>query len=117
MKTNNFNKWRILDWSAALASLGYGVYDHLNLWFLAGGLLGLLMAWWNPAEKMTAHIRSKFSYKRVGSANDDSLKDIPAPPTGPVKRDVAANTEAERLSQPVAAQTEHYSFSNPGIWA
>lgn len=42
---------RVLDYAVALGCLAYGVYDQSTL-FIVGGVLGLGLAWYNPAGRV-----------------------------------------------------------------
>ena len=56
------NTSRILDWTCAGASLIYGIYALSWLW-IAGGILGLALAYWNPAPILAAWFISKITGK------------------------------------------------------
>jgi len=53
-----------VDYSAALASLGWGCYSHSWLW-IVGGLLSLVVAYLNPAKKIAVFVKSKFTRKQT----------------------------------------------------
>lgn len=51
--------YKTLDYSLAIACLGYGLYD-LNPWWIAGGGLGLVLAYIDPARFVQVRAKSMF---------------------------------------------------------
>jgi len=49
---------RWLDVGLGAGCLAYGFYVH-SYWWMAGGVIGLALAWYNPAERLKAHLRAK----------------------------------------------------------
>lgn len=53
-----FKYIRYLDLVTALGAVAWGIYQH-NAWWLAGGLVGLVVAWLGPAERVNNLVRSR----------------------------------------------------------
>lgn len=49
-----------LDWIAAFASVGWGLYTMSWLW-LGFGLLAFPLAWWDPGKRMHNHMMAKLT--------------------------------------------------------
>lgn len=56
-----FNK---LDWVMGIGALVVGLYLG-NWWVVASGVLGLLAAWYKPAERIKKKLESKFLRKKA----------------------------------------------------
>ena len=56
--TNLIKKFSLLDWFVSLACLGYGIATQDWLW-IGGGTLGLVIAYFKPAERFKTKLESK----------------------------------------------------------
>lgn len=83
-----------LDLVLSLGSLGWGLWFQ-NYWALAGGVLGLLMTWYNPAEKLQAKLQAKFLRKGPPPSDASALlaEDLFYRPTGDATDSDAAPAE------------------------
>lgn len=53
-------RWlRAVDFLVSFGTIGYGVYAEIT-WLIAGGLLGLVFAFLNPAKWVESWIRNRF---------------------------------------------------------
>ena len=78
MKNSVSNGLNALDWLVALGTLSYGAYTGSLLW-IAGGVLGLGMAWYNPGKRIKALIEKKMQRKTVPvTLKVDELASLPA---------------------------------------
>lgn len=48
---------RAADWTLALGSLAVGAWLQSPLW-IAGGLLGVALAWWRPMARLQARLNA-----------------------------------------------------------
>jgi hypothetical protein len=63
MKLTKFTKYaNLFDWAMSFACLGYGLYSG-NLWWVAGGVIGLGVAALNPAKRVAGQIQAKLASK------------------------------------------------------
>jgi hypothetical protein len=83
MKTT-FKAFRSLDWALAIGTLAVGAY--LKEPFVAGaGAIALLLAWYNPAERVKSWLQRRFLRKTAvrsdssGVSADDAFYDAIAP--------------------------------------
>ncbi|MEA1937933.1 MAG: hypothetical protein U9N14_02435 [Pseudomonadota bacterium] len=53
-------KLHVLDWTMGFSAIAWGIYDKLNPWWIGGGILCILAAWWNPVPKFQNWITGKF---------------------------------------------------------
>ncbi len=60
-----------LDWVVGTLSLAWGLYSG-NAWFIAGGALGLVTAYYKPAVRIQAALEKRFLRKKP--ANADNVK-------------------------------------------
>lgn len=58
-----------MDWLVSGGSVAYGLYAQ-NWWYVAGGLLGLGLAYYRPSERIRAVIEKRFLHKKART--DDS---------------------------------------------
>lgn len=58
---------RLFDWSLALGALGWGIFSG-SLWWMAGGAMGCLLAWINPAGRLRRAMLRRV-VKRAGAPN------------------------------------------------
>ena len=42
---------RVLDWAAAVGTLGYGLWRQ-NAWWIVAGVLLLILAWFDPGTRL-----------------------------------------------------------------
>lgn len=59
----SFDYMRVIDWSLAIGTIAYGLYEQ-TWWIVAMGVLGLGMAWYNPASRVRGWIGSKMTTRR-----------------------------------------------------
>ncbi|MHB1666107.1 hypothetical protein [Thiomonas sp.] len=52
----------LLDWAAAVASLGLGVY-WMSWWWIGFGLIAVPLAWWDPGKHLHGWLLSRFLRK------------------------------------------------------
>ncbi len=45
---------RLFDWILAAVSLGWGAYTQ-NPWWIAGGVIGVALAWYDPGTRLRRH--------------------------------------------------------------
>lgn len=74
---------RLLDFGLAITCLTYGVLGASWLW-TAGGLLGLMLAWLDPATRVRKYLFAKVASRRNPVAA--TRKTFPAPPSTPYKQ-------------------------------
>jgi hypothetical protein len=59
MNIKNVSKYaNLLDWTLGTACLAYGLYSG-NLWWVAGGSLGLAIAAVNPVKRLSGKLQPK----------------------------------------------------------
>lgn len=95
--TKNLNK---LDWTLTLAALCYGIYDYLTTqeyWWLAGGILGLIVTIINPSKHIQNYANKKIGKKQVSSQAE--LKPIP--------QTSALQTPEPHSAEPITTKTEY----------
>ena len=80
VKTPTLGILRYFDFGLALGSLGYGAYTKSWLW-IAGGLLGLVLAWLNPGKRIKEFLFVRMKRPLVARVGPD--KGFPLPPTTP----------------------------------
>ncbi len=56
-----------MDWVAAVASLGYGLWAKSPLW-LAFGALAIVLAWWNPTARLRVYLQAKLLKRQSANA-------------------------------------------------
>jgi hypothetical protein len=61
-----------LDWLVGSVCLVTGVWTQ-NWWLAAGGLLGLVAAWYKPALRIKAVLDKKFVKKKTSSAETEAV--------------------------------------------
>jgi len=79
----HMNTLRFLDYGLAIGSLAYGLYAQ-SLLFLAGGSIGLVLAWVNPAKRIR-----NLLFTRIRRRNEPAIKPaaaFPLPPSTPYER-------------------------------
>ncbi len=62
MFTGSQRYLRIFDWALGVVALGYGIYAHSG-WWIAGGVIGLGLAWYDPGTR----IRKHFAFIKPGA--------------------------------------------------
>ena len=69
----------LLDWVVSIATIGYGVYSESTVW-LAGGALGLALAWYNPGKRVKALIERKMARKATPATTPSLADELEALP-------------------------------------
>lgn len=64
---------RVLDYSIAVGCLAWGFW-RMSPWWIAGGVLGLVLAWWNPSARFEAYLRQRIRPAVPPPSTPDSLK-------------------------------------------
>lgn len=60
-----------LDWVLAAATVVAGIYLQ-NWWLVSGGLIGFIVAWYKPAEKLQAKVKQRILRKKAANAPVDA---------------------------------------------
>lgn len=55
--------FRYVDFGLSFASIAYGVYSK-DLWWVAGGCLGLVIALWNPTRRVQGVLKTRLAAGR-----------------------------------------------------
>ena len=73
--TNLIKKFSLLDWFVSLACLGYGIATQDWLW-IGGGTLGLVIAYFKPAERFKTKLESKLLASKKNNSHDAQAQGV-----------------------------------------
>lgn len=76
MSIEKFQKFaNKLDWAGSIACIGYGIYIS-GMWWILGGIIGLVIAYFNPSKKVSDKITSKFKSKATANVSVASQDNV-----------------------------------------